>query len=71
MYQKILGPISISEKENDLVKYRSRGIGSLNNGIALKCDRHIGRTDLDVPVKRQSDRTTLSTNLVVSMLCVI
>ena len=42
-------------------------IGSLNHRIALKFYRHLA----DVPVKFQSDRTILNTNLKVSKLCEI
>ena len=38
-------------------------IGSLDYCIALKFDRHIGSSAADVPVKSQSDRTILNTNL--------
>ena len=50
---------------------RSREIGSLNYRIALKFDRHFGSTAADVPVKFQSDRSILNTNLVASRLCEI
>ena len=36
--------------------------------IALKFDRHIGSTAAEVPVKFQSDRTILNTNLAASRL---
>ena len=52
----------------DLVKYRSHEIGTLNCRIALKFDRHIGSNATKVPVKFQSDRTILNTNLVASRL---
>ena len=47
----------------DLVKSRSHEIGTLNSYIALKFDRHIGSTAAEVPVKFQSDRTILNTNI--------
>ena len=34
----------------DLVKSRSRGIGCYNHRIALKFDRHLDNTAVDVPV---------------------
>ena len=43
-------------------------IGTLNCRIALKFDRHIGSTAAEVPVKFQSDRAILNTNLAVSRL---
>ena len=52
----------------DLVKSRSHEIGTLNCRIALKFDRHIGSTASEVPVKFQSDRTILNTNLAASRL---
>ena len=61
-----LGPVSISEKTS-----RCREIGSLNYRIALKFDRHVGSTAAEVPVKFQSDRTILHTNLAASRLCEI
>ena len=51
-----------------VVKSRSREIGTLNCCIALKFDRHIGSTAAKVPVKFQSDRTILNTNLAASRL---
>ena len=36
--------------------------------MALKFDRHIGSTAAEVPVKFQSDRTILNTNLAASRL---
>ena len=42
-------------------------IGSLNYRIALKFDRHIGSSAAEVPVKFQSDRTILDTNLTDSI----
>ena len=50
-------------KRRDLVKSRSHEIGTLNCRITLKFDRHIGSTAAEVPVKFQSDRTILNTNL--------
>ena len=41
---------------------------TLNCRIALKFDRHIGSTAAEVPVKCQSDRTILNTNLAASRL---
>ena len=52
----------------DLVKSRSHEIGTLNCRIALKFDRHIGSTAAEVPVKFQSDRIILNTNLAASRL---
>ena len=52
----------------DLVKSRSHEIGTLNCHIALKFDRHIGSNAAEVPVKFQSDRTILNTNLAASRL---
>ena len=46
----------------------SHEIGTLNSRIALKFDRHIGSTAAEVPVKFQSDRTILNTNLAASRL---
>ena len=43
-------------------------MGTLNCRIALKFDRDIGSTAAEVPVKFQSDRTILNTNLAVSRL---
>ena len=45
------------------MKSRSRKIGSLNYHIALKFDRHIDSDAAEVPVKFQSNRTMLNTNL--------
>ena len=47
---------------------RSREIGSLNYRIALKFDRHLASSAAEEPVKFQSDRTILNTNLAVSRL---
>ena len=58
----------IKEGREDLVKSRSHEIGTLNCRIALKFDRHIGSTAAEVPVKFQSDRTILNTNLATSRL---
>ena len=52
----------------DLVKSRSHEIGTLNCRIDLKFDRHIGSTAAEVPVKLQSDRAILNTNLAASIL---
>ena len=52
----------------DLVKSRSHEIGTINCRIALKFDRHIGSTAAEVPVKLQSNRTILNTNLAASRL---
>ena len=41
---------------------------TLNCRIALEIDRHIGSTAAEVPVKFQSDRTILNTNLAASRL---
>ena len=48
---------------SDLVKSRSHEIDTLNCRIALTFDRHIGSNAAEVPVKFQSDRTILNTNL--------
>ena len=50
------------------MKFRSHEIGTLNCRIALKFDRHIGSNAAEVPVKFQSDRTILNTNLAASRL---
>ena len=50
------------------MKSQSREIGSLNDRIALKFDRHIGSTAAEVPLKFQSNLTIMNTNLVVSRL---
>ena len=50
------------------VKTGSREIGFLNYRIALKFDRLIGSTAAGVPVKFQSDRAILVTNLAASRL---
>ena len=55
----------------DLVKSRSSEIGGLNCRIALKFDRHFGSCTAEVPVKFQSNRTILNTNLAASILCEI
>ena len=52
----------------DLVKSRSHEIGTSNWRIAFKFDRHIGSNAAEVPVKFQSDRRILNTNLVASRL---
>ena len=49
-------------------KSRSHENGILNCRIALKFDRHIGSTTAEVPVKFQSDRKILHTNLAASRL---
>ena len=53
------------------MKSRSHVIGNLNYGIALKFNRHISSTAAEVPVKFQSNRTILNTNLTASRLCEI
>ena len=45
------------------MKPRGNEIGSLNYCIMLKFNRHIGSTATDVPVKFQSNRKILNTNL--------
>ena len=50
------------------MKSRSHEIGTLNCRIALKFDRYIGSNAAEVPVKFQSDRTILNTNLAASRL---
>ena len=56
-------PVPISDKTLYRKKSRSRKIVSLDYRIALKFDNPIGNTAADVPVKCQSDRTFLNTNL--------
>ena len=46
-------------------------IGVENCPIALKFDRHLGSTAVDVAVKFQSDQAILNTNLAASRLCEI
>ena len=46
-----------------LAKSWSREIGNLSYHMALKFDKHVGRTAAKVHVKFGSDRTILSTNL--------
>ena len=55
-------------KRRLFVRSRSHKIGTFNCRIALKFDRHIGSTAAEVPVKFQSDRTILNTNLAASRL---
>ena len=43
----------------------------LDYRIALKFDWHIGNIAAEVPVKFQSDRTILNTNLAASRFCEI
>ena len=50
------------------MKSRTHEIGTSNCRIALKFDRHIGSHAAEVPVKFQSDRTILNTNLAASRL---
>ena len=64
------GPVSISDKTS-YRKSRCHEIGSLNYCIAFKFDRHIGSIAAEVPVKFQSDRTILNTNLGAPRLHVI
>ena len=56
---------------SDKTSYRKiswiREIGSLNHPTVLKSDRHLGSA-AEVPVKFQSDRTMLNTNLAASRL---
>ena len=44
------------------MKSRNREIVGLDYGIALKFNRHLGSTAVEVPVKFQSDRTIINTN---------
>ena len=53
------------------MKCHSREIDSLNYCIALKFDWHLGSSAAEVPVKFQSDSTSLNTNLVTLRLCEI
>ena len=53
---------------SDLVKSQSHETGTLNCHMASKFDRHMGSNAAEVPVKFQSDRTILNTNLVASRL---
>ena len=48
---------------------RLNKIVSLNYSIALQFDRHIGSTAAEMPVKFQSDRTILNTNLAAMRVC--
>ena len=48
------------------VKSRSLKIGSLDYCIALKFERHLGRSAAEMPVKFQGDQTILNTNPVAS-----
>ena len=50
------------------MRSRSRKIDSLNYCIAFKFDKHLGSSAADVPVKFQSDRAILNTNLAASKL---
>ena len=59
-----LGPVSISEKTS----FRKISYSLEATRVALKFDRHIGSTAVEVPVKFQSDRTILNTNLAASRL---
>ena len=52
----------------NLVKARSREIGSYKDRIALKFDRHLGAAAAEVPVKFQSDWKSRNPNLVASGL---
>ena len=47
---------------------RSREIGYYNDRIALKFDRHLGSGAAEVPVKFQSDGTSLNPNLAASRI---
>ena len=47
----------------NIVKYLSHEIGRYNYRIALKCDRHLGNTTVDMPAKVQSHRKGLNPNL--------
>ena len=59
---------SATINEKDLF-VRSRKVSKpLNCRIALKFDRHIDSTAAEVPVKFQSDRTILNTNIAASRL---
>ena len=55
-------------KRRLFVRSRSHEIGTLNCRIALTFDRHTGSTAAEVPVKFQSERTILNTNLAASRL---
>ena len=52
----------------DLVKFRSREIGCYNDRIALKFDKRLGSTAVEMSIKFQSDWTCLNPNLVASRL---
>ena len=65
------GPVSISDKTSyHKISWslEAAKLGSLNYRIALKFDRHVRSTVAKVPVKFQSDRTILNTNLAASRL---
>ena len=53
------------------MKSRSREIVGLIYRIALKFDRRIGSSGVDVPVKFPSKWTILNTNLAAASLCEI
>ena len=60
---RILGLYSLSGKTA-----RSREIGCYKDRIALKFNRHLGSSAAELPVKFQSDGTSLNRNLAASRL---
>ena len=52
----------------DLVKTRSRAIGSYNHRIAMKFDRRLDSAAAETPVEFQGDRKSLSLNHAASRL---
>ena len=57
-----------NHQDQCIINHATTQIGTLNCCVALKFDRHIGSTAAEVPVKFQSDRTILNTNLADSIL---
>ena len=65
------GPIFTKRQDvllPNLVKSRSREIGSYDFRTALKFDRHLGSAAAEGPVKFQSDWKSLNPNLATSRL---
>ena len=52
-------------------KLEATEFDTLNNSIVLKFEMRIGSSAASVPVKFQSDRTNLHTNLAATRLCEI
>ena len=68
---KIPGPLFTKRQDvlpTNLVKSRSHEIECYNSRIALKFDRHLGSSAVDVPVKFQSDWQSPNPNLAASRL---